>query len=1168
MQARLLLAPAGNGKTSRCLSEIRNALENVPEGPPLLLLAPRQTTYQLERQLLASAALPGYTRLHILSFERLSEFIFRELHRPAPRLLSDEGRLMVLRALLAKKRDSLKLFRASARLTGFAHHLSQVLRELQSQKLDPESLLDLAERVQSFEGLSLKLQDLATLLRDYLDWLKAHELEDADRLLPHATEVLRAFDEPRSRGSAHTPHPTLSPLRGEGEKPARRAPYGAGARAISKTEAARTPLSFAGIWVDGFTEFSPNELDLLAELVRCAPRSTITFCLDRIPTERVSWLANWSCLEHAYLLCRKRLSEIPACEVSTELICRDPGRGRFAQNPVLQHLEEHWTQPQPNPVAATELKKTLRIADCANPEAEARLAAREILRFVRNGGRYREITVLARSLQPWHEILSNVFGRYGIPFFLDRRESVSHHPLAELTRNALRTVAYGWAHEDWFAALKTGLVPADEGDIDRLENEALARGWKGKTWQQPLSIPDFPDVERALEKLRKKILPPFNKLATRVRQPTGTELAEALRDFWSALKVDETLQQWSADGADPRAVHLTVWDQMTAWLDNIELAFPTESLPLREWLPILEAGLSGLTVGIIPPALDQVFIGAIDRSRNPDIRLAIVLGLNETIFPAPPATSVLLTEADRLALEKEGIAVTNSRHQLGRETFYGYAAFTRARERLVLTFSQADSDGKKLNQSPFISRLQSLFKNLEIEQFPPSLDWHHSVHPSELIVPLLQNQIEPPATRNSDLSRIQKLPEVAPLLESFRHLANVSGNAALSPTVAAQLYGPQLRTSVSRMEQFAACPFKFFVHSGLRAEERKLFELDYREQGNFQHEVLQIFHEQLTADKKRWRDLTPKEARELIKAVAVDHALKFRNGLLQATEKGKFTARVLTEALQNFVETIVDWMRLQYAFDPVQVELPFGDKGNPFWTLKLDAKHELALRGRIDRVDLHPHPETDAALCVVVDYKSSQKKLDPVLMEHGLQLQLPAYLNVLRHWPDPHALFAVPQLIPAGVFYVSLRGNYGGGHSRADALVNAADARKDAYGHMGRFDASVLPQLDQRPDATSGDQFNYSKNKNGSLGKRGNGLAGPEFMDLLDHVEKVLTDMGRQIYAGRRQGRSVPQRQRHRLRPLRLSRHLPHRPLDSHLARVAKIRRFERGLTGAGGVRL
>ena len=75
---------------------------------------------------------------------------------------------------------------------------------------------------------------------------------------------------------------------------------------------------------------------------------------------------------------------------------------------------------------------------------------------------------------------------------------------------------------------------------------------------------------------------------------------------------------------------------MNAWLDNVALAFSREALPLRDWLPILEAGLANLTVGVVPPALDQVLIGAVDRARNPDLKLALVLGANEGIFPAAP----------------------------------------------------------------------------------------------------------------------------------------------------------------------------------------------------------------------------------------------------------------------------------------------------------------------------------------------------------------------------------------------------------------------------------------------------------------------------------------------------------------------------------------------------
>src|SRR6185312_12868290 len=106
--------------------------------------------------------------------------------------LDEEGRLMVLRALLAKKRDELKLFRASARLTGFAQQLSLVLREIQSSQLTPDALRQLAAQVRDTGGLSSKLHDLTLLLESYLAWLTAHKLQDANCLLSAATEALKS----------------------------------------------------------------------------------------------------------------------------------------------------------------------------------------------------------------------------------------------------------------------------------------------------------------------------------------------------------------------------------------------------------------------------------------------------------------------------------------------------------------------------------------------------------------------------------------------------------------------------------------------------------------------------------------------------------------------------------------------------------------------------------------------------------------------------------------------------------------------------------------------------------------------------------------------------------------------------------------------------------------
>ena len=139
-------------------------------------------------------------------------------------------------------------------------------------------------------------------------------------------------------------------------------------------------------------------------------------------------------------------------------------------------------------------------------------------------------------------------------------------------------------------------------------------------------------------------------------------------------------------------------------------------------------------------------------------------------------------------------------------------------------------------------------------------------------------------------------------MENLRRIARARSTENLSPALAEKLYGPILQLLVSRLEEFAQCPFRFFVHSGLRAEERKVFELDARERGSFQHEVLKMFHEQLSAEGKRWRDITPAEARERIGKIATVLARNFRDGLLRIGERSRFAARVLAESLQDFVE--------------------------------------------------------------------------------------------------------------------------------------------------------------------------------------------------------------------------------------------------------------------------
>lgn len=1038
-----------------------------PEGAPLLLVAPKQSTYELERQLLQDRALPGYTRLHVLSFERLARWVFEELRCPFPELLDEQGRIMVLRGILAAHRKELKLFRASARLTGFSQQLSALLSELQRNRVTPENLRQSAEKLGA-ASLALKLQDLATLQQLYLEWLGDHQLQDSDSLLDFAVEALKQ----RREQAGTRPEPGL--------------------REIEQ------------LWVDGFAEMAAQEQELLLMLLPFCARATITFCLEQAPAGDTSWLSQWTIVRKSYERFTAAVAEkLPSAQVTTEVMARGEKANRFTGSPLLQRLEAVWGGSGSVPVAprrAAASAGALRVVSCADQEREASLAAQEVVRHVRSGGRYRDVTILVRDLESYHLTIQRIFGRYEIPLFLDRRESVSHHPLAELTRSALRTMAFGWQAEDWFAALKTGLVPAGETDIDELENEALARGWEGQLWQKPLNVKDDAELTAWVQRLQKRLVAPFQKLAAALGvhegRCNGSELAAALNRFWSQLGIEEQLRDWAGKAVEghesftPPAVHATVWEQMNTWLQNLELAFPEERLKLREWLPILDAGLAGLTVGVIPPALDQVLVGAIDRSRNSQSALVLLLGFNEGVFPAHPEPGVLLNEADRAELERSGLLVDSARQQLARERYHAYVACTRATRRLVVTCALQDEEGTPLNPSPFFTRLAQLCPDVVSETVESERDWRRAEHVCELPLLRLELQKEPLST-GPDCSR-------------------------LSAELAARLYGPVLVTSVSRLEQFAACPFKFFVHSGLRAEERKRYEFDAREQGTFQHDVLAVFHEELRRENKRWRDISPEDARQRIRRLSEALAGSYRDGLLRATEQSRFAARVMSSALQDFVATLVEWMRGQYLFEPALVELPFGMGGSsPAWTLDLENGHSLQVQGRIDRVDLFRLAANDEALCVVLDYKSGQKKLDSVLLAHGIQLQLLTYLNVLRHLPKPKDLFGAARIMPAGAFYVSFYGKLASEANRDDALAETGQSRKLSYRHTGRFDREALPQLDCRPDATQGDQFNFRRTNTGQLHKNcAEALTREEFIALLNQNMEALKRFGREIYAG------------------------------------------------------
>jgi len=1079
VEIRFLLGPAGSGKTHRCLAEIRDELRRDPDGAPLLLLAPKQSTFQLERQLLGDGRIPGWTRLQILSFDRLARMVLSE-ERPME-LLDEEGRVMVLRALLRWNQPRLRLFRTSARMMGFAHELSGTLRELQRHRIGPERLEVMAVEVGTDDpSLADKLRDLALLGRAYREWLEHHRLLDADLLPELAAERLRESDE----GS-----------------------------------------SFGGVWLDGFAEMTPQEIELLAAVVRVSRTTTLAFCLDQEIREDPPWLSTWAVVGQTARRVHVRLAALTGATLSAEVLQRREGVGRFAGQPALAHLEACWTRPvEASGEARDRAGNVLRLVACADFEREVEMAAREVWRHVRAGGRFRDVAVIVRALDDRDAALRRVFLRYDIPFFIDRREPLAHHPLAELTRCALRLAAFTPRHEDWFGALKTGLVGVDQEVVDAWENDALAAGLGVEAWLRPVGTgqpeatpPKGPQWKCEVD----RCAAPFRVLRTGLAgEPDGFGLADALRRFWADLDVRETLDAWAA--ADARhggqlelqsRMHGTAWEQVEAWLTALERGFESTRMPMSEWLAIVEAGLASLTAGVIPPSQDQVMIGAIDRSRQPELQLALVLGLNEGVFPAPARGGGILAERERDRLAALGVGLElDRRRRVGQERYLGYVACTRSGGRLVLSWSERDEAGRPRNPSPFVAQVRAVFPGLPVDL--ESVDGVRATMSATEVAGQVEHRSEllPWLLAQRSATELDVLARDALGRERVRALRREGDPVRLGPGMVDLLYGGMPDVSVSALESLASCPFQFFVRRGLRGRERAAFEVDRRHTGSLAHELLARFHGAVVGVGKHWRDLTPQAARLVLAEVAAKHLGEYAGGVFTATPEARWEAEAVVERVQDLVGVLVGWMA-DYQFDPVLAEVEFGggSRWKP-WRVEVDDGRALRIRGKADRVDICRAADGTVRF-VVMDYKLRRRMLDERLVRAGIDLQLAAYALALEEVVDWAAAAGVSRPELAGYCYVGIGGSTERAASRSEGLADP-EPSESPYRHRGRLRVDAAPWLDARTPGDSSGQFALKFKKDGTPSKVGDGRGFAEFEALLSEVRGVIRDLGVRLFSG------------------------------------------------------
>ena len=851
------------------------------------------------------------------------------------------------------------------------------------------------------------------------------------------------------------------------------------------------------VFVDGYYTFTGQEYALLAEILKQADHVYCSFTYDG----RELFEGNYSSA--------KKLARYASQTTNLEV-----GSYKRSRKEELIFLEKHlWSTETPLYQGETGAVKLI-VAEYAFGEAEA--VASEILRLVRSGMRYGEITVLARNVQSLQGVLDTVLSHNGIPYFFSQKEDLSSRPLAAFLLASLELVITDCSLSAVRKYLKSGysVLSADECDVLLRYGEGW--GLKGKDWYEdaawtrnPDGYSDRPmDEEQtanlaAVNEARAKLAPglQFLRASCKGKSLTGREFLESLYTHLCqtgaqerfAQKVREKAMSGEQEQAEKDS---GIWNLHMDIFDRLEELVGDKPMTAKRMHALLKLVFSNYQLGAIPVSRDAVTVGEAALHRPDGAKAVIIMECNDGVFPASVGKDPLFDTEEAILLENANLPVVEGKTaRMNAEQFYFYSAVVSPSEQLILTYPMGTWSGEELRPSGAIRRICNLLPHIQLVLYTGK-------GAQGLFSPRNAASIFFSLPQGEQREKLRSLLEAQgiPLPAVQYPLTNLRARIPFS--------GSSLRLSPSKIEQYRSCPFSYFAQSVLKLKEKKRNRFANRESGTFLHSILEDFLKNHVVDGK----FVPSASQEALQQETDDliaaYFLRVTGGLDDKSKQFLHTCENLRKTLYLLLDNLTGEFS-SGDFLPVGFEVSMGMKDSNLPALEFSTEEgkKVYLIGSIDRVDTY---HKDGVTYVrVVDYKSYGKELNLDLVEkYGLDEQMLLYLFAYcRLNARDGEVFA-----PAGVLYNPVK------LALADTqgAPGDEDLQKQREKQLCRTgilleDTRVLAAMDR--DFT-GKYIPVRLDKDGNLKKNKSLLSQEDFDRLEKLVEKQLLEMADRIFAG------------------------------------------------------
>ncbi len=977
---KLILGAVNSTKSKEFNKGVKKACLN---GEDVIVIVPDQYSFEYDKELYNEVGAKDFNSMEVIAFNRLCEKIVKQVGGVSGDFADENARLicMFYAVSLFQKSGSARHFKKALYKTGFCKEMIELVDELRLSGVDSTSLREAGAL--KGESLEDKTNDLADIFELYTSELEKRGLKDN------------------------------SSLQSEAVKAARSSHY-----FKNKT-----------VFIHEFSDFSHDEYDLITVMLSEAKSCVVSLIEgngENLSSNFSPFKTTFDTKSNLIRIAKSMGSEVSVLKAD----------GSLFESNAIEHISNNIFCPVKKQYSGS--TDSVEVVRAKSMYEEAEYVAAKISKLCKQGYSYKDIAIFTRQIGEYYPIIESVFERYDIPVFGHTSQSAMMSPLAVYVTSIFDCVMTGeFRTENILRYIKSPLSKISEADACALEEYVYKWGVDRSLWETDFTGASTESEQELshINQIRREAISPLVKFKENSKGKAADEICLALNELFNDIYLSDrafsilskSMESDDAELLETAREFKQIWRMFLSSINSVYKYLKGEAISLRRFFELLKTLLSSAQISNPPESLDAVEIARAEHSRLSKRKVCFVVGLNDGLFPSVQKKKSLLSDRDKERLNSGSVKFSDSVSQrFDTERLITYIALSTPTDKLILSYSLSDAEGKARRASTVITDVLQMFPCLSqiiAADMPASF---YSTSEKSAFFKYFDYLSSDKKKAKSIRRELSKNSEYAEKFEYFDDLRENRDHKLSSEVAKTTFFSHDLNLTATRVEDYYKCPFNYFCKNGLKIYSPRKIEINPSTRGSLIHFCLEQLMCKEVDGKRRYNPdfekLTDKEIREKVRILCVYYSIREWGGDFAKTNRFYESLKKLEDATFYVVKNIISEFK-QSLFRPCAFEYDLKKQdGKSLLSIKVQEGVYINIFGIIDRVDVYD--EGNVRYIRITDYKTGGKILKLSDLYNGLNMQMLIYLlalissdNEITKDKNPHA---------AGILYMPAKfvGNF------------------------------------------------------------------------------------------------------------------------------------------------